>query len=1322
MKKTLLLLTCFMFSLISLRAQQLSHTYRFDAPTFAERQSNYVEAMMNNCLNLGREGQPSMPHYSAEILLPQGHRLTAVKVVSVTWSESIPDIDIVPASRSFPISQPAPDGYRPQPDKSVYGTSDAFPAVPVSTFSTQKLGGYTIGVVSLVPLQYMPGEHAVRYITEMTLSFDTEPERTKNTLRAKASAAATARVKALVDNPDAVVQYHFDNVKSGNETDLLLITRSDFADVIQPYADYKTRRGFITEVVTTDDIYTTYSGADQAEQIRNCIIDYYENHGLQYVILAGDADGNNPQDNIVPHRGFFIDNTHGTYDADLPSDMYYACLDGNWNNNGNDRYGEPGEEDLFGEVSIGRLAADSPQEFTNMISKLIKYQDTPVVADVEKALMVGEALDETTWGGDSKEEVAMGSTNYGYTTAGLSDNFSIERLYEKNDFWSKQDIIAAFNSGCHLINHLGHSNVSINMKLENGDLTLTNFTNDGVSRGLVIGYSQGCYNGAFDNRNSNFTYQTDCFTETITTLPTGMVASVGNTRYGWYQKNTTNGASQYFDRQFFDAIFGEDITTIGQANADSKEDNSAFILENAIIRWCAYELTVFGDPGMDIWTAAPAEMNVQLPMGIQIGSSELTLSTDAPFARVGMMQDGVLIGRGLCDQNGDATIAFFTPLSINEPIEITISGHNKLVFNETIPVLTDQAYVMISDLQINDQSGNNNGEADFGESLLLGLSLTNVGNQPAQNVTAALTSADPYITLPATIVDFGDFDAGETKTLSDIFEVVVSGDIPDQHKIDIDVHATGGEEWISDFDLLVRAPTLVFGGYTLTETGEGNGNDLPDPGEDLAVTMEISNTGHSQSPDISGLLASDNTAVTITDSSSEHTSLAAGQSGTLSFGIHIADNAVAGTLATLNLNTTAGMYLVQNTITLALGMPVEDFETADFSSFDWENTGDQPWVIDSDHAWHGSHSMRSGAIADNQQSVIKCTLFCAEPDTISFYLKTSSEAGYDVLDFYIDLVRAGQWSGETDWQKVSFSLYPGLHTFKWIYHKDEYNTGGEDCARIDFIEFPLIVESNLTTGGDATICAGDIFAIPAQGAFINTISWETSGDGSFSNAHILSPDYTPGPADEAAGTVELSVTAADISGQSIADAMTLTIATEPAEPAIPAGDAEVCTNRGWTYDYSIPPVEGATAYVWQLTPEAAGTLTVSDTTVTILWTPEYEGNLQLSAAAANDCGESNFSATLNIEAMLCSGIGETTAQTLQVQPNPGNGLFTITLPADEQQLTVAASNSSGQLVFQKELRQHDGTLVLDMRRYDPGMYMLRITSPARCYTQKIIIR
>lgn len=53
--------------------------------------------------------------------------------------------------------------------------------------------------------------------------------------------------------------------------------------------------------------------------------------------------------------------------------MYYACLDGNWNTDGDDRWGEANEADLIPELSIGRFCYNNDLEINRFIDKVDGY-------------------------------------------------------------------------------------------------------------------------------------------------------------------------------------------------------------------------------------------------------------------------------------------------------------------------------------------------------------------------------------------------------------------------------------------------------------------------------------------------------------------------------------------------------------------------------------------------------------------------------------------------------------------------------------------------------------------------------------------------------------------------------------------------------------------------------------------------------------------------------------------------------------------------------------------------------------------------------------
>ncbi|MBP7497226.1 MAG: immunoglobulin domain-containing protein [Bacteroidales bacterium] len=132
----------------------------------------------------------------------------------------------------------------------------------------------------------------------------------------------------------------------------------------------------------------------------------------------------------------------------------------------------------------------------------------------------------------------------------------------------------------------------------------------------------------------------------------------------------------------------------------------------------------------------------------------------------------------------------------------------------------------------------------------------------------------------------------------------------------------------------------------------------------------------------------------------------------------------------------------------------ENFETSDFSKYNWQHSEILQWSVTNLNSIENNYCVKSGAITHNQTSELTINFNTLIADSISFYRKISSESSYDFLRFYINDIKAGEWSGEINWSRVVFSVSPGDNTFKWIYSKDKSVNTGLDCAWIDKIIFP----------------------------------------------------------------------------------------------------------------------------------------------------------------------------------------------------------------------------------------------------------------------------
>ncbi len=237
--------------------------------------------------------------------------------------------------------------------------------------------------------------------------------------------------------------------------------------------------------------------------------------------------------------------------------------------------------------------------------------------------------------------------------------------------------------------------------------------------------------------------------------------------------------------------------------------------------------------------------------------------------------------------------------------------------------------------------------------------------------------------------------------------------------------------------------------------------------------------------------------------------------------------------------------------------PDENFETGGFGENPWHFGGDLAWSITQEDVFNGIYAARSGAISDNQTSSlmidVNVTVFMS---TVSFYKMVSSEGMTDVLEFYIDGNKMDSWGGLSGWSLEEYNLAKGQHELEWRYVKNESGAAGEDGAWVDYIYFPDPTTTTASAGGNGIVCSNESYQLFGTATLFNTIEWTTAGDGSFDDATILTPVYTPGDNDIQNGSVELTITVESSMKETVSDQMTLTI--EAAPVAVAGSDSYIC--------------------------------------------------------------------------------------------------------------------------------------------------------------------
>ncbi len=157
----------------------------------------------------------------------------------------------------------------------------------------------------------------------------------------------------------------------------------------------------------------------------------------------------------------------------------------------------------------------------------------------------------------------------------------------------------------------------------------------------------------------------------------------------------------------------------------------------------------------------------------------------------------------------------------------------------------------------------------------------------------------------------------------------------------------------------------------------------------------------------------------------------------------------------LDLTEFTNQWLLFNNIDNSFS---EDFENINLQSSDFQFINSR-WEVIAYLPYEGSYCLksRSSAWQEPQRSIIYIDLDTTFCDNISFAVKTSTEETWDSLNFYIDDCLQGQWSGNLDWQLVSFPVTDGLHSFKWEFSQDyegswSYDENGQRIYKYVWID------------------------------------------------------------------------------------------------------------------------------------------------------------------------------------------------------------------------------------------------------------------------------
>lgn len=382
-------------------------------------------------------------------------------------------------------------------------------------------------------------------------------------------------------------------------TDMVIVCPSAFQEEFEPLATHRIKGGLFTQIVTYESIQAAYpvSPANPATSVREFIKDYYANHGTQYVLLGADVS-------LIPTR--LASTEWMAWDApggmsSHSADVYYACLDGTWNLDGDQYFGEwqTDDVDLEPEVYVGRVPAVTEAQVTTYVNKVLSYEHTSPNSDYQDEVLL---LGSFSWyKGD-------GAVSCDLIESRLPTTLESFKLYQ----WigsspgpeNRQTVLASLNAGCNIVVNYSQAPVA-------GDAFYARYE-PGVAQELIVNADIDAlantnryfimYNVTCNNSN----LQGDCVgAHMLRSAAGGAVAHIGTSTL------ESGTLTRPMAVKFFDELFAPERPRLGKALSLSRDTlYGAAAARGGPFHTPLTGYTLLGDPALAVWAKTPGAMQL----------------------------------------------------------------------------------------------------------------------------------------------------------------------------------------------------------------------------------------------------------------------------------------------------------------------------------------------------------------------------------------------------------------------------------------------------------------------------------------------------------------------------------------------------------------------------------------------------------------------------------------------------------------------------------------------------------------------------------------
>jgi hypothetical protein len=998
-----------------------------------------------------QKGAPVVPFRITQLHLPAGREIAAITIVNTKSEFLTGEYHLYPGQPPQILSNK--EKYRTvSPDLNIYLSNDAYPKDIVKISNSGSLAGNNVGSLLIFPLQYVPSQKKVKFYSEIEIAVEYKESIHSPILPKQSEYSRQVKhrllEKLIHDYNDqetilSPMQYRVSQLPD-EEHLYVIITSDDLISHFQALADWKLKKGLSAIIVSASFIYSNFTGNDNQEKIRNFIIDAYQSWGTMWILLGGDTDI------VPPRKAFAFDCEYGDYEDNyIPCDLYYSDLDGDWNANGNNIYGEVADNiDMYPDVFVGRAPVENTDETDAFVNKIISYEKNGLDGHERNMLFLAEILwsDPYTNSGEGKDYI-----DEIFVPARFDP---ITKLYEHDGNENYESVINALNSGQNIINHDGHAWYTI---MSAGDGYLFSSDMDELTNGprYSVLFSIGCWPAAFD---------VDCIAEHFVTNPNGGgVAFIGNSRYGWGSPgNPVYGYSDRFDQQFFKSLFADDIYHIGSTLSAVKSFYVPYAAQENVYRWCEYQVNLLGDPEMPVWTDIPGTMIVQHPDSLPLGESQCAITVmdgDYPVegALVCLMQGEDVYQTGVTGFDG---MAIFT-LSTSNPadnLQITASAYNFLPYENTISLYADGPCVQIASYTTN---GSAQGFVVPDALVSMDCCFKNYGTVAANNVSAVLSSGNSKIVMLDSTESGGTIPAGDSIIVSNAFSfqtdpALVNGDVI---HLNLEISDSDEHTWTGLIALTVATPVLSYSHYQISDSSDGDGDDFAEPSETIVFTLTVQNRGLASAQNASVTLSSNSPYLSLPGSAIDFGDILPGSKASASFDMSVAGDCPNPSFPQINMSmeTTAGYQFADSFLVSVGEFGIQD--NMELGSSNWTHTGSPDlWYVSSDRRHSGNFSWHCG----NKETIMYDNFMDNSLESDFFIMDQNSELSfwcwYELPNYGVNGIHPEVNDG-SGWKKLDFIgsggalgiLSTGNDWLQYRYDLSHYPAGTSIELRFRFV-------------------------------------------------------------------------------------------------------------------------------------------------------------------------------------------------------------------------------------------------------------------------------